>query len=135
MSTWGHLHHGEMGVFVHPNGHVCPEGAEGHFEDDVVGEVEDDTFEKSVYEAFNSARELLLRKHQDYGPKGISNAPGGPLNGLRVRLHDKFARINHLIDAGVAPENESLRDSFLDAANYCVIALLVLDGRWPGAPR
>jgi len=75
--------------------------------------------------------ELLLRKHKDYGPANIANAPGGPLNGLRVRLHDKMARVNHLIDTGVEPSNESLRDSFADIVNYGIIGLCVLDGRWP----
>lgn len=76
---------------------------------------------------------LLLMKHRDYGPKNIANAPGGALNGLRVRIHDKTARINHLIDSGATPQNESLRDSFIDLANYALIALLVLDGKWAGA--
>jgi len=74
---------------------------------------------------------MLIRKHKDYGPKNIANSPGGALNGLRVRMHDKLARINHLIDSGVKPENESLHDSFLDLANYAIIAQLVIRGEWP----
>lgn len=80
---------------------------------------------------FTDSGDLLLKKHQDYGSKNISRAPGGPLNGLRVRMHDKLARINNLIDSGAKPENESLRDSFTDLLNYSAIALLVLDGKWP----
>ena len=45
-------------------------------------------------------------------------------------MHDKLARINHLYDTGATPENESLRDSFIDMANYAIIAMLVLDGKW-----
>lgn len=75
--------------------------------------------------------DLLLSKHEDYGSKNISQAPGGALNGLRVRIHDKTARINNLIDNGSDPQHESLRDSFLDLANYALIALLVIDGIWP----
>ncbi len=88
-------------------------------------------FEKKVSNKFDFAEELLLRKHKDYGPKNIAQAPGGALNGLRVRMHDKMARINHLYDNNKDPENESLRDSFVDLANYAIIALLVLDGDWP----
>jgi hypothetical protein len=73
---------------------------------------------------------LLLRKHKDYGPNNIALAPGGPINGLRVRMHDKLSRINHLYDTGATPENEPLRDSFIDMANYALIALMVLDGKW-----
>lgn len=87
-------------------------------------------FTQAVAQTYAEAEELLLRKHKDYGPKNISGSPGGPLNGLRVRMHDKMARINNLIDSGAVPENESLRDSFIDMANYALIALLVIDEKW-----
>ena len=74
--------------------------------------------------------DLLLSKHKDYGPKNISEAPGGALNGLRVRMHDKLARINNLYDSTSNPEHESLEDSFKDMANYAIIGLLVLRGKW-----
>lgn len=90
-----------------------------------------DKFEQNVRATYMEAEQLLLKKHKDYGPKNISQSPGGPVNGLRVRMHDKLARINHLYDKGADPENESLRDSFIDLANYAIIALLVLDKEWP----
>ena len=88
-------------------------------------------FDRDVRYRFDECLELLLRKHKDYSGKNIAQSPGGALNGLRVRMHDKQARINNLIDKGVAPEYEPLRDSFLDLANYSVIALMVIDGTWP----
>lgn len=87
---------------------------------------------KEVAKPFYSETfQVLVKKQSDYGPLNIARAPGGPLNGLRVRMHDKLSRINHLIDNGATPENESLRDSFLDLANYSIIAMMVLDGTWP----
>lgn len=80
---------------------------------------------------YEEGLEILVKKQADYGPKNIALAPGGPLNGLRVRMHDKMSRINHLIDNGATPENESLRDSFLDMLNYSAIAMMVLDEDWP----
>jgi hypothetical protein len=88
-------------------------------------------FVSDVWNIMDSAGNLLIKKHKDYGPKNISQSPGGPLNGLRVRMWDKTARINHLIDSGATPENESLRDSFLDLLNYSAIAMMVLDNSWP----
>lgn len=88
------------------------------------------TFREKVLEYSKLNAELLVSKHRDYGPKNISNSPGGPLNGLRVRMHDKLARINHLVDSGSSPHHESLRDSFIDLANYSLIALMVLDDEW-----
>lgn len=101
---------------------------------DVVDKIrkgDNDEFTDAVQQKFQHAKHVLLSKHKDYGPTNISQSPGGPLNGLRVRMWDKFARINHLIDSGATPENESLKDSFLDMANYAIIAMLVLDKEWP----
>lgn len=88
-------------------------------------------FDEAVSDTYSEAQDLLLKKHRDYGPKNISLSPGGPLNGVRVRMWDKMARINHLVDNSLQAENESLRDSFMDLMNYAAIGLLVLDGEWP----
>ena len=88
-------------------------------------------FEQDVWKVLQEAGDLLLSKHADYGPTNISRSPGGPINGLRVRIHDKTARINNLIDKNQDPKHESLKDSFIDLLNYSAIALLVLDGKWP----
>lgn len=103
----------------------------GSKERDNNSKADTDAFIAAMWDVLDSAGNLLLKKHADYGPSNIAGAPGGPLNGLRVRMWDKTARINHLIDSGATPENESLRDSFLDLLNYSAIALLVLDGKWP----
>ena len=87
-------------------------------------------FDDAVRIVYDELMSVLLKKHKDYGPKNIADAPGGPLNGLRVRIHDKIARINNLIDGNKLPEYESLEDSFKDLANYAIIALLVLRGKW-----
>jgi hypothetical protein len=91
-----------------------------------------DSFEVSVAHTFQELLDLLLSKHKDYGPRNIADAPGGAINGLRVRMHDKLARINNLYDSirDMAPEHESFEDSFKDMANYAIIGLLVLRGKW-----
>jgi hypothetical protein len=94
-----------------------------------------DQFVTDVWAILDAAGNLLIKKHHDYGPKNISLSPGGPLNGLRVRMWDKVARINNLLDSGVKPSNESLRDSFIDLLNYSAIAMMVLDGTWPESPE
>lgn len=91
----------------------------------------DDEFIANVWKVLDSAGNLLIRKHHDYGPKNVAHSPGGPLNGLRVRMWDKVARINNLVDSKVSPSNESLRDSFIDLLNYSAIAIMVLDKTWP----
>lgn len=73
---------------------------------------------------------IMVIKNKDYGPNSISNAPGGALNGLNVRLHDKIERLNNLLTNKKEPNNESIRDTFVDIVNYGIISLLVLDNRW-----
>jgi len=87
-------------------------------------------FERDVTKVFKELEKLLLSKHRDYGPRNIADAPGGAINGLRVRMHDKLARINNLVDSKKNPEHESLEDSFKDMANYAIIGLLVLRDKW-----
>ena len=89
-------------------------------------------FEDEVRIVYDELMSLLLKKHNDYGPKNISDAPGGAINGLRVRIHDKIARINNLLGekSDKKPYYEPIEDSFKDLANYAIIALLVLRGKW-----
>ena len=79
--------------------------------------------------------EILYKKHEDYGPMNIAGAPGGPMNGLRVRMYDKLARLNNLVDTGDTPNYESIEDTLIDLANYAIIGLLVQRGQWEGVPN
>jgi hypothetical protein len=81
----------------------------------------------------NELTTILLKKQQDYGPLNIAHAPGGAMNGLRVRMHDKLARLNNLVDKGNTPNYESIEDTLIDLANYAIIGLLVQRGQWEGA--
>lgn len=76
---------------------------------------------------------ILLNKHKDYGPLNIAHAPGGAMNGLRVRMYDKLARLNNLVSTGDTPKYETLEDTLIDLANYAIIGLLVQRGQWEGA--
>ena len=87
-------------------------------------------FYDDVWAVAEEAVDVLLTKHQDYGSSNIAEAPGGAVNGLAVRLHDKVARLSNLIKTGVDPKHESLYDTFLDIANYGIIGMLVLSDCW-----
>jgi hypothetical protein len=84
-------------------------------------------FNERALDASVEALDLLVKKQNDYGPKNIMNAPGGPMVGLAVRLHDKVARLANIIGNDVNPNFESLRDTMLDIANYGLIGVMVLD--------
>jgi len=88
-------------------------------------------FASAVWEVMDEIGNLLITKQQDYGPGNVNNAYGGPINGLLVRIGDKFERLKNLFTSKETPKHESIEDSFKDMANYAVIALMVQRGTWP----
>ena len=90
-----------------------------------------DKFITDSWDIIDELGNLLISKQRDYGPGNINNAYGGPLNGLMVRMGDKWERLKNLLDSGNEPQHESIEDSFKDLANYCIIAMMVQRGKWP----
>ena len=89
------------------------------------------TFADAVWEVMDDIGNLLITKQLDYGPGNINNAHGGPINGLLVRIGDKFERLKNLFGKQSKPNFESIEDSFKDLANYAVIGILIQKGKWP----
>lgn len=75
--------------------------------------------------------EVLLKKNTDYGDAVSSSpllAPNlDPGTALLVRMSDKTSRIRNLIETGRNEVNESLKDSVLDLAGYCLLYLIVTE--------
>lgn len=84
--------------------------------------------------------EMFAAKHMDYGLNNISlggdilNNQGDKkfsLTGLCIRLTDKISRLkNLLINGKNYVVGEGIEDTFLDIANYGIIALLVGRDKW-----
>ena len=91
----------------------------------------DTAFAADVWAIMDEIGNLLITKQADYGPGNINNAFGGPINGLLVRIGDKFERLKNLFKHDTTPKHESIEDSFKDMANYAVIALMIQRGTWP----
>ena len=68
----------------------------------------------------------LDRKQRDYGSRNISEF--GEI-GILMRVWDKICRLKNLMGKETAM-NESIDDSWLDMANYAIIAILVRRGIW-----
>ena len=83
----------------------------------------------------NELRSIMMKKQEDYGPLNIALAPGGAMNGLRVRMYDKLARLNNMAGKDATPNYESIEDTLIDLANYAIIGLLVQNGQWEGIPN
>lgn len=88
-------------------------------------------FDVDVYDIAEELAELLVRKHNDYGPGNINGSPYGAVPGLITRMWDKMARIKNLTENDKQASNEPLEDSFMDLANYAIIGLMVTRGKWP----
>lgn len=72
--------------------------------------------------------DMLLRKNADYGNSSqrapILTPRLSAQDALKVRLSDKIARFIQLEQTGSARVNESLDDTLLDMAGYCVLLLI-----------
>jgi hypothetical protein len=91
----------------------------------VNGDMTPEYFEEALDSVLDEMRELMISKQKDYGSKNIMEFGE---YGVLVRANDKMARLKNLLQAGKEPNNESVEDSWLDLANYAVIALMVRRG-------
>lgn len=76
---------------------------------------------------------ILQRKNADYGnsalekPCLVNNMTS--LDGIMVRLGDKFSRLRTIYGAENHQTNESVQDTLTDIAGYCILALIASDKR------
>jgi len=66
----------------------------------------------------------LCEKQNDYGPENIARFMH---KGIILRLHDKVARLENLINNGIEAKNEAIDDTYMDIVGYAVIGLMLLD--------
>lgn len=85
------------------------------------------SFNAEAYATASEVAALVIKKQRDYGPKNILNCPVGPELGLIVRLSDKLARLSNLVQNGATPQNEALRDTWMDIMGYGLVGLMVND--------
>jgi hypothetical protein len=64
---------------------------------------------------------ILVKKQRDYGHHNIARFGRA---GLLVRMHDKVARLENLLQDGKSPENESVVDNFIDVIGYASIGIM-----------
>lgn len=74
-----------------------------------------DTFKSKNADYGNSFSQL----YQEFGDNGVITAA--------VQISHKYHRFMNLIKGAPAKVNESLRDTLLDLANYCVLTVMELD--------
>jgi hypothetical protein len=81
----------------------------------------DGVFSENFENLASEIAAVLVRKQTDYGHNNIARFGS---TGLAVRVHDKIARLENLAAKGTQPENESLRDNFIDVIGYAAIGMM-----------
>lgn len=97
------------------------------------------TLAKEFKKIQNEQYDLFAKKMMDYG---LGNIALGSLledeedkklslTGVWLRCNDKINRLKNLLKTGKNyVEGEGIIDSFIDIANYGIIALLVMRNKW-----
>jgi hypothetical protein len=68
--------------------------------------------------------EIFRKKNSDYGDAFADYGPVGVL----VRMGDKIRRVQSITSSGIVlVDDEKLRDTLLDLANYSIMAVMLLD--------
>ena len=67
----------------------------------------------------------MINKQRDYGHNNILDFGE---YGVLVRLNDKVCRLKNLLGNKKEPKNESIDDSWIDTANYAIIAIMLRRG-------
>lgn len=92
-------------------------------------------FEREIADILESVKKLLIRKHNNYGDMNLYKH--GHI-GILIRLSDKLARLERLIENPSAIEGEAcliseiekaIKDTYMDMAGYAVQGVRMLEER------
>lgn len=86
------------------------------------------TFEAMLDDLHADCRRIMLQRQRKYGRHNI---PRYGTTGTVVRMGDKFARLEYMLQEGAAPAaDESIEDTLIDISNYANIMRAQLRGWW-----
>lgn len=95
------------------------------------------SFDEALEQVLKEMGTVLKQKNKDYGPFNILETG---IQGVLIRASDKMSRLKNLYgvtDGSWQPKQghyESIQDTWLDLANYAIIAQLLLKNAW-GLPH
>ena len=79
------------------------------------------------YDLCKELNELYARKNHDYGDSFHTSYQKWGLPMAAIRLGDKFQRFETLIRTEQRVQDESIRDTLIDLANYALMTVMELD--------
>lgn len=92
--------------------------------------IEDDNLLEPVCQFRNITAEMVetyIRKNHDYGNSFDKSLDKFGLIASVVRIGDKMNRIESLIQKEAMVQDESIKDTLLDMASYCVMTIMWLN--------
>lgn len=109
---------------------TIPEGTsfEDAFQLLATGASGDIEIERRFLKRMGKMYATFIVKQADYGRGNIAKFGE---TGVMVRLSDKVERMVNLWRKGRGPQNETIKDTWLDCATYGVIGMMCNDGDWP----
>ena len=75
----------------------------------------------------NEMFETFKAKNADYGNSFDESLNEHGLLASKIRIGDKFNRFKTIISKGIKVTNETIRDTLLDMANYCILTVMWLE--------
>ena len=83
----------------------------------------------SAFDAItDELKDTYIKKNHDYGNSFDKSIDKFGLTAAVVRMSDKMERLSSLINKD-AEVNESIRDTVMDLANYCIMTAMYLDNK------
>lgn len=83
------------------------------------------TFEDALDEQLETMKRIILSKRADYGYLNLVKF--GEI-GFATRAYDKMERLANLLVSGKKPNHESVNDTWVDLANYAIMACIFRNG-------
>ena len=93
---------------------------------ELIKEVSRETLKKKHSEICDKIKDTYAKKNHDYGTVFEDTIHDYGLLAPVVRFRDKLGRIETLLQVKNKVEDESIKDTILDLANYCIMTYAVL---------
>lgn len=77
--------------------------------------------------------QTFISKRQDYGNTTEESLKRYGPSAMLTRIYDKHERLNNLLLGNKMPNNESIQDTLLDMANYCIIWIMEMTKEYENA--
>lgn len=91
--------------------------------------IQDKYFHKSFINVYSTLEDTLIKKNRDYGSSFDKSVNKFGWVYVAIELDKKKNRLHSLLKNKEKPNYESIEDTLLDIAGYCVLSLIYLENK------